>query len=361
MVEQDKFLNMIGGSTETIADTGEDGVLELIRKVFPKELIAPDSLVIPALLDDAAVLSGELLSDDEELVVTSDVLVEGADFLFDWMSYFDLGYKSLIVNLSDLAAMGANPIGMVVVVGLPDSTPIMQLESFLEGLKKAAEEYSVILLGGDLSESKSFFCNITLLGKVPKGKALARGGVKENDCVAVTGYPGEARAGLMILQSKVSNVKSDERSLVDSFFMPKARIDAGIVLREFSGIRGCIDLSDGIARDASRIAKRNNLRVIINAENLPVSERLDEFWKSRGENPQKETAIGGEDFELMFCCESSRFDEIKKLLEDKLKLTVTLIGRVTSGEGAALVMPDSSEIEMATWGFDHFDKSEERI
>ncbi len=361
MVEQDKFLNTIGGSIETVADTGEDGILELIRKVFPKELLAPDSLAIPALQDDAAVLSSELLSDDEELVVTSDVLVEGADFLFGWMSYFDLGYKSLIVNLSDLAAMGANPIGMVVVVGLPDSTPIMQLESFLEGLKKAAEEYAVILLGGDLSESKSFFCNITLLGKVPKGMALARGGVKENDCVAVTGYPGESRAGLMILQGETSNVKRDERNLVDSFFRPKARIDAGIIMREFSGIRGCIDLSDGIARDASRIAKRNNLRVIINADNLPVSERLAEFWQSRGENPQKEIAIGGEDFELMFCCESNRFDEIKKLLEDKSGLAVTRIGSVTCGEGAALVMPDGSEIEMNTWGFDHFSKPEEQV
>jgi len=360
LVEQDKFLNMIGGSTQTVADTGEDGILELIRKVFPKELIAPDSLVIPALLDDAAVLSGKLLS-DEELVVTSDVLVEGADFLFDWMSYFDLGYKSLVVNLSDLAAMGASPLGMVVVIGLPDSTPIMQLESFLEGLKKAAEEYSVILLGGDLSESKSFFCNITLLGKVPKGKALARGGVKENDCVVVTGYPGESRAGLMILQSKVSNVLSDERKLVDSFLRPKARIDAAIVLREFYGIRGCIDLSDGIARDASRIAKRNNLRVIINSESLPVTERLDEFWQSRGENPQKEIAIGGEDFELLFCCESNRFDEIKKLLEEKSGLTVTRIGHVTRGDGAALVMPDGSESEMNTWGFDHFSKPEGQV
>ena len=228
-------------------------------------------------------------------------------------------------------------------------------------MKKAAEKYSVILLGGDLSEAKWFFCNITLLGKVPGGKALIRGGVKENDCVVVTGYPGQARAGLMILQSKVSNVKSEERKLVDSFFRPDARIDAGIVLREIGGIRGCIDLSDGIARDAGRIAKRNNLRVIINAENLPVTNRLAEFWQSRGENPQKEIAIGGEDFELMFCCENNRFDEIKNLLGEKISLDITRIGYVTSGEGAVLEMPDGSVIEMNTWGFDHFDKPEERV
>ena len=101
--------------------------------------------------------------------------------------------------------------------------------------------------------------------------------------------------------------------------------------------------------------------MIINAENLPVTERLADFWQSRGENPQKEIVIGGEDFELMFCCENTRFDMIKSMLEEKLDLIVTKIGYATSGEGAALEMSDGSAIEMNTWGFDHFDKSEESV
>ncbi|MFH1516034.1 MAG: thiamine-phosphate kinase [bacterium] len=351
-------MNLLKNNTETVADAGEDGILDLVSNVFPVELLKPAGVVIPTFYDDAAVLGSELIGQDEELVITSDVLVEGADFLLEWMSYFDLGYKSLMVNLSDIAAMGAKPLGMIVVVGLPDETPMMQLESFLEGMKEVAVKHSVILLGGDLSESKMMFCNITVLGVVPKGTALQRGGACENDVIAVTGYPGEARAGLMIALNKVSNVRSEERTLLNPFFRPVARIDAGLALREIGGVRGCLDLSDGIARDAGRIAKRNNVRVEITAENFPMTDKLRIFWESRGRNPYKEVASGGEDFELMFCCDESRFDEVRNCVEKKTGLKVTRIGKVMKGDGAVLVMPDGTILDMRTWGFDHFEKSE---
>jgi thiamine-monophosphate kinase len=352
----DSFLDQINLSHGTVADAGEDGILEMVERIFPQNLLRPAGVSIPTFGDDAAVLGSSLLLPDEELVITSDVLVEGADFLFDWMSYFDLGYKSLMVNLSDLAAMGSDPLGMVVVVGLPDKTPLVQLESFLQGLKHVAVEYNTILLGGDLSECDKFFCNITLLGRIPQGKSLTRGNAVEGDCLCVTGYPGEARAGLMIAMNRIHNARSEEKVFLNPFFRPQARISVGRILRDLGYIRGCLDLSDGIARDSCRISKRNNARIEIDASELPVTEILVNFWKNRGHDPYREIVTGGEDFELMFCCPKENFKYVENSIKKETGLKVTMIGKIMEGEGSFLVMPDGSILQIHSWGFDHFSK-----
>jgi thiamine-monophosphate kinase len=354
-MEQDNFLKIISGSIQKAGDSSEDSILNLVRKVFPIDLLQRDGLTVAAFDDDAAVLSHKLTGDDHELVITTDVLVEGADFSFDWMSYSDIGFKSVMVNISDLASMGSDPIGMVVAVGIPDSTPLMQVESFLEGMKQAAEIHSILLLGGDLSESKVFVCCITAIGKVPTGKALRRDGAKEGDALCVTGFPGEARAGLMIASRKFGNSTSEEKVFLNTFFRPTARIEIGQVLRNSGMVRGCLDLSDGIARDSLRVANRNNLRIQIEADKIPASETLVKFWKSRGYDPYKEIATGGEDFELLFCVDPNNFDTVKKSVEKETGIKVTQIGKLIKGTGSYLIYPDNTEVDMNSWGFDHFE------
>jgi thiamine-monophosphate kinase len=352
-MDQDNFLKIIGGSIQRVGDSSEDSILNLVRKVFPADLLLREGLTVPAF--DAAVLSRKLTGDYHELVVTTDVLVEGADFDFDWMSYADIGFKSVMVNLSDIASMGADPIGIVVAVGLLDNTSVMQVESFLEGMKQAAQIHSTLLLGGDLSESKVFSCCITALGKVPSGKALRRDGAKEGDALCVTGFPGEARAGLMIASRKFGNSTSEEKVFLNAFFRPTARIEIGRILSNSGLVRGCLDLSDGLARDSMRIADRNKLRVQIESEKIPAGDTLVKFWKSRGYDPYKEIAIGGEDFELLFCVDPKNFDSLKKTVEKETGTRVTQIGKLTKGSGACLIYPDKAEVEMNSWGFDHFE------
>lgn len=354
-MEQENFLKIISGSVQRVGDSSEDSILNLVRKVFPPDLLRCEGLTVPAFADDAAVVSGKLLGEDHELVITTDVLVDGADFSFDWMSYADIGFKSVMVNLSDLASMGADPIGMVVAIGLPDNTPVIQVESFLEGMKQAAQIHSTLLLGGDLSESKVFFCSITAIGKVPTGKALRRDGAKEGDSLCVTGFPGEARAGLMIASRKFGNSTSEEKVFLNSFYRPTARIEIGRVLRDSGMVRGCLDLSDGLARDSIRIADRNNLRVQIESEKIPANETLVNFWKSRGHDIYKEIATGGEDFELLFCVDPKNFDSLKKTVEKETGTKITKIGKLTKGSGSHLIYPDKTEVDMSSWGFDHFE------
>lgn len=363
-----KYLEILGSSGKTVSDSSEDEILDLVRKIFPENLLTSKNVSIPALIDDAAVINQKLIGEGNEIVVTSDALVEGVDFLFDWMPSYDLGYKSLMVNLSDLAAMGAEPVGMVTVVGVDDKFPMSSLASFIEGLRESAEKHNVLLLGGDLSASEKFFVNITLIGKVPQGKSLKRSEVIEGDILAVTGNPGEAKAGFEIISGKAGNVRSEERVLIKSFLRPEARLDVGFILcanntaivsRETFLVRGCIDLSDGLAKDAGRIAKLNNLKAIIHADLLPASDILINFWKRRNRDYVEMIYIGGEDYELLFSVAPDYFEKTKKEIESKTGISVTKIGEWVKGQGVSLVMNDSSVRDISKLGFDHFEKIRE--
>jgi len=352
----DKYLKHLGKSRVKLSDASEDEILKLVQKIFPENLIKTENLTVPAFVDDACVIDPNLIGDGNELVVTSDVLVEGADFLFEWMSSYDLGIKSLAVNLSDLAAMGAEPIGMTVVIGVNPDFSLSELESFIQGLCEQAIKYKVLLLGGDLSASEKFFVNITLLGRVPKGKTLRRDNAQEDDVIAVTGYPGEARAGFEIVSKNVHNVRKEERILTSRFLRPEPRLDVGYILRDSGAIRGCIDLSDGLARDLSRLAKTNGLKAQIYAELLPVSSILKNFWVSRNKDYIEMICRGGEDFELLFSVTPENFDLVKQKVESFTGIAITRIGEWTAGNGVIISKADSSELDISNLGFDHFKK-----
>jgi thiamine-monophosphate kinase len=352
----EKILKYLGNTRINVSSSSEDDILKLVEKKFPSNLLKSDYLTIPAFADDACVLDPNLIGAGNELVITSDALVEGADFLFDWMPLYDLGYKSIAVNLSDIASMGAEPLGMIAVVGISENFLMSDLESFIDGLSECAKKYNVLLLGGDLSSSEKFFVNITLLGRIPKNTALRRSGIIEGDAIAVTGFPGEARAGLEIISGKAGNVRSEERIFVSRFLRPEPRLDVGYILRESGIVHGCIDLSDGLAKDLSRIAKINGLKANIYADKLPATELLKNFWKTRNKNEIENICIGGEDFELLFSIDPKNFDSIKQKIESSTGVAITKIGEWIRGDGVSLIMPDSRTIDISGLGFDHFSK-----
>jgi len=342
-----------------VADSSEDEILSLARRIFPKEMVEGTGITVPTFVDDCSVIKLELIGDNSELVITADVLVENEDFQLEWMSPYEIGYKSLMVNLSDLAAMGAEAVGMVVILGLPDRVSMSFVESYLEGLKEPALRHKVMILGGDLSASEIIFSSITLFGKVPEGMALRRDGVKEGDVIAVTGNPGEALAGFEIISRKNHNVTRAERFFTERFLRPQARLEEGIVLRNIGGIRGCMDISDGIARDVSRIAKLNGLKAIIHGELLPASDVLLDYWKKQNRDPIEMIIRGGEDFELLFSCDEVRFETVKDLVESSNGIKVTRIGEWVEGTGTFVAKLDGSMLDISHWGFDHFEKKQE--
>ncbi len=265
--------------------------------------------------DDAA-----LVGDD--LVVTQDLLLEGRHFRLEWTSWRDLGYKAAAVNLSDLAAMGARPEALLVSVALPAETELDDVLELYEGLN----EPGVPVVGGDTSAGPSVTIAVTALGG--SSCVPGRGGALPGDVLVVTGPLGAAAAGLYALEHGLDGF--DE--LVAAHRRPPVRLDAAERLAPTA--HALMDLSDGIASDAARIAERSGCRLVVDVDRLPLAPRLDEvadrpFW------------TGGEDYELLAALAP----------EDPVAGEFTVVGRCEEGEGVEL-RRDGAQLEASGW--DHF-------
>jgi thiamine-monophosphate kinase len=241
-------------------------------------------------------------------VLTQDVLVEGVHFRREWTSWHDLGYKAVAVNLSDLAAMAAEPEALFVVLGAPPETDAEALLELYEGLNEPA----VPVRGGDTSAARELTISVTALGR--SQRVPGRSGARSGDVLVVTGPLGAAAAGLHVLERGLDGFDK----LVRAFNRPPFRLDAA---RELGPVaHAMLDLSDGIASDAQRIAERSGVKLVIEVERLPLAPGLDEvgdepFWTL------------GEDYELLAALAPG----------DAERLGYPTIGRVESGEGVELL------------------------
>ena len=258
------------------------------------------------------------------LVLTQDVLVEGVHFRREWTSWRDLGYKASAVNLSDLAAMAAEPAALFIVVAAPPETDVDAVVELYEGLNEPA----VPVLGGDTSSAPVLSVSVTAVGR--SERVPGRSGARPGDVLVVTGPLGGAAAGLLVLERGLEGFEE----LVRAHRRPPFRLDAA---RELGPIaHAMLDLSDGIASDAARIAERSGLRVVVDVERLPLFPRLNEvgnepFWTL------------GEDYELLATLAP----------EDAERLPYAAAGCVEEGEGVEL-RRDGEPFEVAGW--DHFSR-----
>jgi thiamine-monophosphate kinase len=241
---------------------------------------------------------------EDGLVVTQDVLVESVHFRFEWTSWRDLGYKAAAVNLSDLAAMAAEPVGMLVGVAIPPETGDAAILELYEGIAEAG----VPVLGGDTTAAGEFSVSVTAVGR--SERVPGRAGARPGDVLVVTGRLGGAAAGLYALEHGLEGF--DE--LVQRHRRPPLRLEEGRRLGPVA--HALIDLSDGILSDAGRIAERSSCRLAIDVESLPRAPRLEEvadlpFWTM------------GEDYELLGVVTS----------EDAAALGLAVVGRVEEGSG----------------------------
>jgi thiamine-monophosphate kinase len=256
------------------------------------------------------------------LVLTQDVLVEGIHFRREWTSWHDLGYKAAAVNLSDLAAMAAEPEALFVVLGAPPELSASALVELYEGLN----EPGVPVRGGDTTSAPQLVVAVTALGR--SERVPGRSGARPGDVLMVTGPLGGAAAGLRVLERGLEGF--DE--LVRSHNRPPYRLGAGRELGPLA--HAMIDLSDGIASDAQRIAERSGVKLVVDVERLPLGERLAEL----GDEPFWTL---GEDYELLAALapdDAGRFD-------------FPAVGRVEAGEGVELLR-DGQRRELSGW--DHF-------
>lgn len=264
------------------------GEFELIERFFTSSVKRPD--VQLGIGDDAAVIN---LPENQQLVVTSDTLVEGIHFFAD-IPPSALGHKALAVNLSDLAAMGAEPRWVTLAITLP-SARMQWLEEFCKGFFELAEYYNVTLVGGDTTRGP-LSITITAHGVIPQGQAITRQNAQVGDWVYVTGALGASALALQHLQGQCRLNSEQKAILLNQHYYPQPRVLAGYGLRGLAS--SCIDISDGLIADLGHITSASGCSAKIQLDDLPIHPTLTELCDS--EQIYELALCGGEDYELCF-------------------------------------------------------------
>jgi len=292
--------------------------------------------------DDAALISP---AHGMELAISVDMLVAGTHFFHDADAY-KLGWKSLAVNVSDMAAMGANPRWATLAIALPEVNELW-LAEFSRGLFACAEAFEVDLIGGDTTRGP-LTISVQIMGETPTGKAIKRSGAKVNDDVWVSGTLGSAALGLAHLLGK-TNISANELPVfLDALNAPTPRVALGLALRGIAN--SCIDVSDGLMADLGHILKASNLGARIELGHVSCHAYLRE--KLTDAMHQQCVLAGGDDYELVFTAPKSQRAAIHQLSQ-QLNLPLSLIGETTHKSSLEVTFNDQ-KIDLSKKGFDHF-------
>ena len=330
------------------------GEFDLIHSFFKKQseimLAKNPGSVSLGIGDDCALLKTE---PNHEIAITSDMLVEGRHFFADANPEW-LGWKALAVNLSDLAAMGAQPMGFTLAVALPKADPAW-LEAFSKGLFTIANAYSCPLIGGDTTAGPLNIC-ITAFGAIPHNKSIKRSGALAGDDIWVSGTVGDARLTLAALRHEIGLPQNDLEIIQARMHQPTPRVELGISLRAIA--TSAIDLSDGLLGDLKHILERSKKDAEVWLDQIPKSTTL---LKQSKDLQNQFAAAGGDDYELCFTAPSNKRDVIQKISRD-LKLPLTPIGIIKPAQKSSpnIVLKSNGgqlsqeQVDTLLRSFDHF-------
>lgn len=293
--------------------------------------------------DDAAVLD---VPEGEQLVACCDTLNEGVHFL-PGTDPADVGWKSLAVNLSDLAAMGARPAWALLSLSLPRADAGF-VDGFMRGFSALADSASVALVGGDTTSGPLSIC-VTVLGFLPRGQRLARSGAQAGDVVCVSGTLGDASAALARIRAGAPMHGDAARALCQRMQRPMPRSGLGLALRGVA--HAVIDVSDGLLADLAHIARASDVAIELEAEALPASDALRVLCDPA--TRLRHQATGGDDYELAFTLPAQRVDRLRALADD-IGTPVTPIGRVVAGAGVRLRAAGGETLDFGCAGWEHF-------
>lgn len=323
------------------------GEFELIERFFrrPAEaaLCKRDDVIL-GIGDDAALLN---VPAGMQLVAALDTLVEGRHFPAGTPAQ-SLGHRALAVNLSDLAAMGAEPAWFLLSLTMPEARQEF-LEGMSRGLLDLAQQHSVALVGGDTTAGP-LSVSVQVLGLVEPGTALSRKGASPGDLLFVSGTPGDAAAGLALelgLPPAPHLTAIQQHGLRQRFLYPTPRIALGRALRGLAS--ACIDVSDGLAADAGKLAQASGCGVHIDADRLPISTELA---AQQADAASRLALTGGDDYELCFTVPAARAGEIASRLAN-VKCPVTCIGVIEQSSGLR-VTSNGRPVAFDLRGYDHF-------
>ncbi len=294
------------------------------------------------LKDDVALLAPRA---GHDLVVTTDAILEGVDF-FASDPPAAIARKALRVNLSDLAAKGAEPFGYLLTLALPKAVDTKWLRAFALGLKADQRTFGITLLGGDLSSTPGpLSVSVTAFGHVPKGKAILRKGARGGDRVFVTGTIGDSGGGLAALRAK-----RRAPFLIDRYRVPQPRVAFGRALRGLA--HAALDISDGLLADLGHIAEVSKVHIAVEAARAPLSAALRKAW-GNGDISVLRAVTAGDDYEIAFTAPAAKRGAIAKAAK-AAKTQVTEIGFVMPGRGVTLLDAAGRPLPLNKTGWTHF-------
>lgn len=316
---------------------------ELIKQYFATQILRrPD--VERGIGDDAAIVTPP---SGKSLAITTDTLISGVHFPENTIPY-DIGYKSLAVNLSDLAAMGASPAWALLAITLPEASTAW-IQEFCDGFFTLANRHQVQLIGGDITHAKTLSITVQAIGLVPANQAILRSGAKPNDLIYISGSLGDAGLGLQIKNKQISTTPELEHRLLERLNRPEPRIATG---EHLCGIAtAAIDISDGLAADLSHILEESKVGAIVQVDDIPLSEEAKQILTQ--EEAIKLALTAGDDYELCFTVPPHKQAELEASLT-KIACRFTCIGKITTKTGLDLRHQDGRKYNGAILGYQHF-------
>jgi thiamine-monophosphate kinase len=334
----------------------EDRFVEKLKALLP-----PDDRVILGPGDDAAVIA----ADAGPVVATTDMLVESVDFLPNEDPEV-IGRRAVAVNLSDLAAMGAQPRWFLLSIGLPAGRGEDFALAIARGAIARGGEFGARLVGGDLSRAGATLVSVAMWGS-PEGRPLTRSGAAAGEVVYLSGSPGRAAAGLLLarrLEAFSSHgaqpmprfgglSMSHVEELLRAYRDPEPRVALGAELARSGLATAVIDVSDGLGVDAGRLARASGVRLALEADAMPAAESLRAFCEVENRSPVELIVSGGDDYELLFCAPDAAAEGLRQV-SIRAGVAVTRIGSALAGSGATM-RQGRREREIGEAGHDHFE------
>ncbi len=306
---------------------------DVVRRLSGLLPPAPDEVVVPIGDDCAVVKIG-----GETWVAASDMLIEGRHFK-GWATPEDVGYKAVVVNASDVAAMGGAPRFVLVSGAAPD--PETALGVF-GGVAEACREFGLYPLGGDTTGADAIAVDVAILGELGTAPPVLRSGARPGHLLAVTGELGAAAVGLLALEGNVDGFGR----LKERLLRPRPRLGVGMAAARL-GVGAMIDLSDGLASDVRHVCERSGVGCAVDLDRLPVSDDTRELAASLGRDPERLAAGGGEDYELLI----SAPERVIADLAEAVEVPVTVVGEVTL---SGIIFRRGNETVERPYGWDHF-------
>ena len=337
---------------ERVIDIGEFGLIRRIGDLLNKEGIRSERVTL-GIGDDTASF---VPRSGYELLVTCDCTVEGRHYLPGKISPLDLGRRAMALNISDIGAMGGRPLYALISLGLRAEVFVQDVEEMYRGFLEELNPFGASIIGGNLTKSgNGMFIDITLIGEVEQGKGVRRSGATPGDVILVTGYPGQAAAGLQLLLRAPDDPQILGHPLVKIYTNPSHRAQVGEAIAKAGRATAMIDTSDGFLGDLGHICEESGVGAELFKERLPVSDDLRKAALMLHQDPYDLFMGDSDDYELVITCRPQDVAPLRSVVSRCCPVLLTEAGRITDTAGKImLLLPDGDRSPVKRSGWDHF-------